>query len=269
MGFDKRLDAWLCKQLFSTADTGPVEKIVVRHLSVGNSGQEIESIDCPANINEETIRTLKEDITQLIEGDADGLPGDVQSYMVQVWRKDKPRGRITIRIMGELADSNGYDSEPANKTGHLAQLMRHNEVIIMNMVKGQSQVQYAMGRMIERLIGQNESMEQHRLDNLELTEALLTNKHERELDLLAEERKDKNSAELISSVKLLGPALVNRLSKNKDGESLLPESDTPNELAVKALLDSLTDEQKTSFLGTLGPTQKVALMELFRSVQKH
>ena len=264
MDLRTRLDRWLRKQLTLSSDDGPVEKLVIRHVPIGKRSTEVDSFDCPADNSDKAICDLRDDIALFLESDSGGLPGDVQSYMVQAFRKGKVRGRITVRMARpeDDVDLDGpADSEPASKQGHMAQMMRQNEGLVKLALEGQAKASYLLMRITDRLMTQNETMEETRIKNIELTESLLTGQHDREMDARDQDRKDRSTGELIETVKTLGPAIVNRLT-GKNGEKLLPEPESPKDLALKAFLGSLSDEQKAEFANNLKPAQLVALMEL-------
>lgn len=277
MEFEKRLARWLRSKLLVCTDSGPVEKIIVRQIPIGGrQGNEVETYELPSKIDENFSDQLATDIAIRVQGDSLGLPGDVQSYAIQAIVAGKVKTRLAVRMNNAEVEGEGYDSEPATKTGHLAQLMRHNEVILKSFMLGQSHTQASHDKIIgvlasqnTELLAHNKEMEQHRLRNLELQEALLTNQHERDLEVMEQERKEKTYSELLDTVKLLGPAFVNRMGKGKNGQKLLPETASPNELAFKALIESLSEKQKMAFLGTLKESQKVALMELFKGASEN
>jgi hypothetical protein len=177
---------------FEPARMGPFpERIVIRHLSVNDRQADVGAVPLQADGEAEAgVAEVAGRLADLIATDAEGL-GGMQRYLLVALRGGEVLGRLPLRAAGG-ADEGGadpIDSEPATARGLVAQLMRHNEA-------NSRIVSLSMGQIVATLLRQNERLrlvaeeaEDKRYAVANLTEQLLSQQHERDLEAkLVEER---------------------------------------------------------------------------------
>lgn len=254
---------------------GRVVSLELRHIPLGSkSGNTVVSLEAPESPSENWYQDATQRVYVAAEADANAILG-VQAYALYIFReKDpaRPVERCSFRIAGQGDDTDGDEtsSEPPTKAGLFAQLMRHNDAKDRTLSATMQTIVQSQNRMIESLAADNNKMAEQRLEMIETVERLISLQHERDLAKQQAEEKTKMMREGLDTIKLLGPAVINRISGGK-----IPSTD-PQVLAVKAFLASLSQEQKDSFkrslapvLSDLKPEQSIALLELFNSVEAH
>lgn len=263
-----KFERWLRQQvLIEDEDKGRCKKIVVRHVVSNKMGSELITVPVPKKeIDQawfdETIATVENGISD----DAEGL-GGVQTYVILPYHANtatKPSSRFTIReATASVDDPEEMDSEPPTAKGMLAQSMRHTEAAIRMSMMSMGQIVTTLrhtnakqAELIEKLVAE-------KMANLEMMEDLKSQKLEREILTRREESKEKMKVEIMDKVSTLVPVLVNRIA----GKSLLPGKTTPMEGMIKGLVESIEPGQLESLQSVLKPTQLVALMEIFQSLQ--
>ncbi len=265
----KKLEHWIRRQVYDDTDRpeGRCFRLVLKHLGASRrEGQEISGYrvppakKCDENWILETVNRLEADSM----ADAGGI-GGVQSYVVlSLFEKsgERPLARFTFREAGHDEVFDDDESEPATKTGHVAQMMRHNEAImrIATVASGQAlsylqRVNASQGETIEKLIAE-------RMANFEVVETLKSQHFERALILEKERNQDKRTQDAFEKLMALAPVVVNKIA----GKRLLPEHTTPEKEMLKSLLESLTPAQFESLQTILKPEQAVliaSMMEQF------
>lgn len=265
----ERLIPWLRNQVNVARGAGTLLRLELRHLQPnGKYGNEILTIDgIPERGEEEFFGAIAAQIEGAAESDATVL-GGVQTYAVCPFRSknpDRPAGRFLFRADGGSEfeeDTGNVNSEPANRQGLQAQLMRHLEArdkVMMAAVQG---IVATMHRTIVRLTDQNEKQQEQRIQQIEVVEDLLSQRLQRELDQQKEQAKIRMMEEGIKEIKLLAPAVVNRLA----GKEILPVAEDSKALALRRFAESLSDDQRAEFAKTLSPSQQIALGELLQAM---
>jgi hypothetical protein len=263
-------DRWLRQQLLiMDEDKGRCRKLIARHVRNGQVGSEIISITVPRSgaIEEESITAWGNEIESAIHDDIEGL-GGVQSYVVQSFYAltgDKPGGRFTLR---ERADTDGdegseIESEPATKTGLLAQLMRHQEAIMRTSTMGIGQVVASLrnanarqAELIDRLVSE-------KLEGIAAIEAMKSEEHERKLLTVSEERKQKMLEAGFDKIMAIAPVVVAKLA----GKSVPGGNASDTDLLAQGFIESITPEQMEHLQKVFKPEQLMLLFEIFSKFQ--
>ncbi|HEY0714891.1 MAG TPA: hypothetical protein VGF45_19580 [Polyangia bacterium] len=170
----------------------PAERIVIRHLSVNDRQSDVGALALPAEADGESgVLELAGRLGDQLTADAEGLGGGVQRYGLVALRGAEVLGRLPIRLASGADDAPGdpIDSEPATARGLIAQLMRHNEA-------NSRIVSLSMGQIVATLLRQNERLrlvaeeaEDKRYAVANLSEQLLSQQHDRDLEAkMVEER---------------------------------------------------------------------------------
>lgn len=257
---DKRLEDWARKQLFKEQ----CDRFVLRHItaSSGKLGSEVADFESPDDGEESSLAALITEFMVAAETDAIGI-GGVQRYVLHsfVNGSKKHKARYTFRMQGD-DESDGIDSEPATPAGLVTQLMRHLEVTQRLGVQQQTVMANNTSQQLREQGKIISEMYEDRHKNWELVQALTSMQHERDIETLEAESKQKLLSDAFDKVSLLAPSVINKLS----GQKLLPEKHSPNELAITELLASMSAEQITALQSILNPEQAIALAMLAQSL---
>jgi hypothetical protein len=288
---------------FEPGRIGPFpERIVIRHLSVNDRQADVGAVPLPGDAEGEAgAAEIAGRLGDLIATDAEGL-GGMQRYLLVALRGSEVLGRLPIRAAGGADEgaADPIDSEPATARGLVAQLMRHNEA-------NSRIVSLSMGQIVATLLRQNERLrlvaeeaEDKRYAVANLTEQLLSQQHERDLEArMVEERGEllrhgltqlrgvvpfvaacfrNSNSEFLRNLSQAFPVQGNA-SPTEDGAELeaaptpgalgeaesarLPASAIgPNGADIATLLASLTPEQQAGIIKLLTVEQQMALFQL-------
>lgn len=260
-----KIEKFLRRQIYGRRSEGVCERVELRHLSVGkNRGQEVQIFHLQKRMEEKDTLDLAQNIDDCAQEDANGM-GALQRYVLLAFfaDEDSAKGRLVFRKSSESEDedSDPIDSEPATKGGLIAQQMRHNEIIMRSSNFAMGSVLNALQRDNQELRNEVNQMRQERRDSIEAYEKILSLQHERELQTKQHEFMLKAKEQMFDKISLLMPALVNRMA----GKKVMPEKTTPESMAIKALMDSITSEQFAKLQEVFNPDQAVSLMQIFEA----
>ena len=236
------------------------DRIIIRHLTIDDRQSDISAIGLHGFVaNDEAFAALADDIATTIHSDASGF-GGVQRYLVVACLGEALVSRLPVKQMAsEIRNGDSVDSEPATPHGLLAQLMRHNEAQARLFSSAMGQIVSTMGETIERQKGDIDKADAIRVEALETIEGLISQKHEREMEILKEKGRTRRQESLVGLAMGLLPVVVNRVA----GKKIFDESSaSPIKGLLKKFVDSLTDEQKLKLRGILEMPQIIALQHL-------
>ena len=266
---EERLIPWLRNQVVIARGAGPVVRFDLMHIGAnGKYGNEVISLDgIPEDPPSDWYESVAAQLISSANADGQALSQGVQTYAVCAYRKSEPtkiKARFVYRVDGgsDLDDDSGATSEPATKQGLFAQLMRHSEAQQKTLVSAIHTIMATTQRTLARLADQNEKLQAQRIDQVEIFEDLLSKRLDREIEADKAKHRTAMMTDLVGEVKLLGPAIVNRLA----GKEIIPYAANPQALALKRVWESLDESQRASLLKTLRPEQQIALAELIRAM---
>lgn len=255
----EKLLVWMRRQLAAAREESL--QFRVRHVRVDQRTEPLTEYDA----RERALEEISSDILEACANDAGAL-GGVQTYGVFAFKgEDQNRpwvGRYIVRIAGDSlhAGDDPAGTEPPTPAGLSAQQMRHNEILLKTNVSAIGGVVDHYQAILASQAARIRELEQGEREAKRLTEELMSQKHQRELEVTREQRIDKHLDGIADKVQLLLPTVVNRIT----GKTLLPESTSPEVEILRAVLNELTSEQLDKLRGILSPTQLVGLLELAR-----
>lgn len=260
MARPKKFEAWLRRHLYNERDEKRCSRFVLHHMgATGKLGSEVFTI--PADIPEERIEATAEEVFEAGEGDASGIGGGLQTYVVLAFYGDnkKHNGRFTFRARGDEDDwdDGGETTEPPTTQGAMAQSMRHTESIMRTSTAAMGSSFQGLQHMVTQQSQIIADFMDDRFKTAELIESLTTAKHERELELLREARKDETQKQLLENFKPMIPVVMNKLA----GKKMLPEAD-PQSMMLKELFKTMKPEQLATIQGALTPQQAMIVLSL-------
>ena len=243
----------------------PPKRLVLNHLPIGSKvGHLVAEFEVPEQPREDWLATTVMELEELSKSDADGI-GGVQSYVILAkGENDKTITRKTFRVAGKDDEDEaepGAPSEPATKSGFLAQNQRHLEAVFKTSVVSAQATQTAMARVIDRLAEMNEKLMSDKIETMELVEALYTNQHERQLQLKQADLDGAMKDKVLDAVKPLLPLITAKVT----GQKMLPPGKSGD--VIKALKDSIEPEQFAKLGEILKPHQQLLLVELMNSTE--
>lgn len=263
---DKRkLEQWARRQIYGRRGEGVCDRMVLKHLSLGKStGQEVQTFYLEARLVEKAFSDLIDQIMASAHEDASGI-GGTQRYVLTAYFKDDDdaKSRLVFRAKGDEGDEDDdpIDSEPPTRSGLVAQQMRHNEVILRSSHFMMGQTLTALQRDNEALREENHKLREERREYIEHYEELLSQRHERDLKTKEHEFMLQAKGDAWNKITLIAPALVNKML----GKKLLPEKTTPEAMAFKSLVDSITPEQMQSLQSVFTPDQVISFLQLYEA----
>lgn len=260
MARPKKFEAWLRRHLYNERDEQRCSRFVLHHMgAAGKLGSEVFTI--PADIPEDRIEVTAEEVFEAGEADANGIGSGLQTYVVLAFygSNKKHNGRFTFRARGDEDDwgDGGETTEPPTTQGAMAQSMRHTETIMRTSIPGWGAAFQSLQHMVSQQSQVITDMMDDRFKTAELIEALTTAKHERELELLRETRKDETQRQLLESFKPMIPVVMNKLA----GKKMLPEAN-PQSMMLKELFKTMKPEQLEAIQGALTPQQAMIVLSL-------
>lgn len=260
MARPKKFEAWLRRHLYNERDEQRCSRFVLHHMgAAGKLGSEVFTI--PADIPEDRIEVTTEEVFEAGEADASGIGSGLQTYVVLAFYGDnkKHNGRFTFRARGDEEDDwdGGETTEPPTTQGAMAQSMRHTESIMRTSTAAMGSSFQGLQHMVSQQSQIITDMMDDRFKTAELIEALSTAKHERDIELLKEARKDETQRQLLESFKPMVPVVMNKLA----GKKVLPEAD-PQSMMLRELFKTMKPEQLAAIQGTLTPQQSMIVLSL-------
>lgn len=266
----QKLNAWLRNQVAIERDGGLCVRFELRHLTNGKYGLEVHTIDgggeCP------TDDWYESSVANLIAAaDSDGQAiGGTQTYAVVSFRKAKPE-RVSSRCVFRVDGGDSIDDDMS--TGHVAtkddmfrQMARHNEALAKILIANVATTTSMNERVIRRLSDQNDSLQSKRMEQMEVTESLLSLRHERDLETEKARNHSEMMTDLVGELKVLAPVVVKKLTAGK-GENGAAEIEA-NRLLLSKFAESLSTDQKTILASNLSTEQQIVLAELLQDANQ-
>lgn len=258
----ERLMPFLKKQVYNDKTAGSCREVVLQHYSVGAKGDTVDTWEIlpEHRENDSGLRKLAAEIAMSASSDAAGVKG-TQTYTLKAFHgdNDKPSGRYTFRVDGDAEggdDEMGLSSEPPTPKGLLSQTMRHLEVTMKTSMMGVATAVNALERIASRASQRAEDLERDRIRSFEAIEKSISMEHERKIEVMKEETRQKAMGELAGQVKQLVPVVMAKLS---GGHAQLPAPapiPAPVNEGIAALFASLSDAQKMQIFAALTDEQR-------------
>lgn len=211
---------------------------------------------------DEELDSRVSNVLETCQEDADGL-GGVNRYFLRASFAQGRTSRSSVFRVAARDDADGElaGSEPATVEGLMAQLMRHNEALTRSVVQLSSSTSGSQAEIIARMSETAMRHERERVRQIELTEELLSRKHERSIELAREERKSKNAERLMSGVAPFVPIV---------GAKLLTGGKIPavaGKAAIGEFLRGIKPAQMMKIFEVLDAPQAAALLELTKHIE--
>ncbi len=245
--------------------------IAVKHVSVSGKSQDVRTLSVPIIEANDDTRAVQgpfvlfaEEIHNSIVDDVEGTGGTQRYVLIALDEGGKALGRLPLRYRSTRDESDlggsELDSEPNNKDGLLAQLMRHNEAT--NRISSATFVQLfgMMSRHAEQLAERCEALTTRHVEMLDTIEEVTSAKHEREIEMEGARSSSETKNRLARQAEVLIPALAKRFA----GVDISP-SNNPEVIEQRAFIDSLTEEQIMKMEGVLEQDQIMRLLSMVQS----
>jgi RNase H-fold protein (predicted Holliday junction resolvase) len=198
----------------------------------------------------------------------------------------KSAQELAQEIVGEAtSDVENFLEETPNKKGLLSQLMRHQEKVMKLAVGATKNVIDMQNRTIREAQERVKQLEERQVENIRLTEELVSGAHARNIEIRRIEKKEKRMDEIAGMVMQGAPMLLQMVAasgvKAGGGEAQAVETgqaaqQTPAraptgsriEQLVEVLLGTFTQEQmmKMQASGLFAPEQLMTLIEIAREI---
>lgn len=190
--------------------------------------------------------------------DAEAMPGHIAGYALLAYRAgDQPyKGRCAFRLRGSgRLDDQLEPTEAATQAGHLAQLMRHNEILLRVALAHTETNLRSYERDREMLLDATTKMITQRLETASLIEQLLERRAEHEATVSTARAKAEVNAKAMSMAEQYVPQLLARLGGG--GAAALSPDQSGH---LTAFVRSLSQEQFLKILEPLTEKQRAELV---------
>lgn len=254
---------WLMQAYQTPPSDGELRKVRLVHIGIKNSElweKEVTDLDV------EGVDPLTNELLSEAYEDAESL-GGIQKYKVEAYFGTKKRAGRKKRFAmhaGEDASDNEL-SEPANNKGLVSQQMRHNEALMKMTVNSFGQMMKMLGSQLEKTQAALDDALEKNYQMIELREKLLSEQEERELTRVMAMKQEDRKDELVGAVKVMLPSVVKRVSGKLLPENASADKDMALE-SLKALAQSLSQDQIRGIMASLKPEQTVAFMEVINQM---
>lgn len=246
--------------------------IAIKHVSVSGKGQDVRTLTIPDIEQDEDRKAVEgpffmfaQEIHDALIDDVEGT-GGLQRYNLQALDESgKVIARLpvrysSVRTEGEMDGE--LDSEPNNKDGLLAQLMRHNEANSRISNAAMVQLFGMMTRHAEQLAERCEALTSRHVEMLDTVEELAGAKHEREMEMESARSSSETKTRLARQAEVLLPALAKRFA----GVDIAP-SMNPEVIEQREFIGSLTEDDITKMSSVLDPDKVMRLLSMIQSQQ--
>ena len=260
----KKLETFLRRQLF---DKEGCIKLVVRHIDdFGKARHEVDTVAIPKAPTPEHLDNIIDDISQVIELDAQEMDGGPPKYGVfAIFPKPEDTARFLYRAKPRGSDDDGMtENEPPTKAGVTAMAMRHADGAIRSLVMGSTSTLKAQADIIERQNMMINALMSKHLDYVNAIESARSQQHDREMESMRTASSIEHKDRMMDKFFLLGGVALKRLKGgSKDAKELDKlEPATTSDVMILQIFESMNDEQKEQLMNTLSIEQKVAFLEL-------
>jgi hypothetical protein len=205
------------------------------------------------------------------------VTGRMQRYVMVAFRADddEPESRHPFTMNGKARmDLLGGDTEGPTPSGHLAQLMRHDERMHQTVMQITETTHGRLMRDLESERARRIVLEDRQMEGFQMMQDLQDRKHERDAENRkaeqAAQRHDQMMAMLMSMAplvisKMMGPAATAAVGS----AAALPAAGARDE-SIHQFLKSLTEQDAMGIIGSLGksPEKQMALMEIYKAHQE-
>lgn len=154
----------------------------------------------------------------------------------------------------------GGETEPANSTGVLMQLMRHTEAFSSTLMTSQHQIFMMQQEELQRLRQENAELRRHATEHMRATEDLINRKWERDLKLQIAQEKTGFEKAAWGYVEQLVPPLLEKVTGSKTAAGAVSP--------IVQFLANLRPEQRDQIVGVLDKDQYAQLEGLMTDLKK-
>jgi uncharacterized protein (DUF1778 family) len=208
-------------------------------------------------------------IADTAQGMADAGQG-VTKFMLQAIDPEADMRVIASTGFALAAEDSGGEeealSEPATMQGLLALLMRHNSELHRQSSGTWGVMFQYMTRIIERQSEQLERLQTQKDQSAETMEALISKKHQRDMESKQIEAEIKRKDEMFGKIMMLLPVAVNKIA----GKEIVRQRDTLLEITSAEFLSTITGDKIEALIqqGIFDKHQMSLLMTMLEEVNK-
>lgn len=249
-------------------EEGIINRLELYHAVEGEGGEILGSVRVSDNSDHHDI---SQEIWDMAEQDSTTrVSGMIQRYVVIAYRAggDDPDCRRAFTLTGKaMSNLLGGETEGPTSAGHLGQLMRHNEktTAMLN-----QQTEIMSGRLIRELETERKrrmTLEDREMDRVEAIQDLSDRKHERDMEIARELKRQERHDEMMGMVLAMAPLVMSKFLGGAPTSPQLPAAGARDE-STHQFLKSLTQEEAMNIIGVLPPAKQMVLMEMYKTHQE-
>lgn len=266
------LAQWLERQFANVRKGTRVCQIALMHLNLHDVGELMEAFDVPV-LSPEAALDWAGRLRVFARIDAEGRGGRERYALRAHWPSDAglEPSFVNFSVDGTAVrrtDLTG-SSEPATDAGLLKQLMRHNETLMKVATQQTVDIQDENRRREERANKRIAELEEGRFKVVELAEAMLSARADRDNETLrlqaAEKRKDAALAEFMGIIPVLKPKMLEAGAKLM-GINLDAGGPSPEAMMLRSMFEGMTMEQMRAMQAQIPPDKQVLFIETYKRV---
>jgi hypothetical protein len=260
---EEKLIRWVRSQMVDLTEEGLAQRLELFHVVKGQGADRLHTL----NLKEgDSYEEHAQELWDLAEHDASTrVSNRPEEYVVASFKDSEDpcsQYRILMRRFGShTTDMMGADTEGPTETGIVAQQLRHTETLHRVLAGSVETLLARQQNECERLSRRNGELEQAHLKLIEIYAEAADKKAEREIAQAEALSRARRHEQLMGLVMTIGPAVVAQIlgAKNPAGASAARDA------TMQEFFERLTPEEMTGALTALKPTNRLALVELFKS----
>lgn len=265
---DSKLVDWL-KFTLNLTEGGAITRFDLYHTVDGGEGTEL--------LGRFPVRDASEfDMAQTLwdkaEGDAETrMTGRMQRYVALAYRGDEEQSESSHPFImnGRARLELGGDTESATPSGHLAQLMRHDERMhgmIMQVTETTT------GRLIRDLEAERArriQLEDRQMKTYEMMEELTDKKHERDMEMRKIDASQQRHEQLMGMLMSMAPLVISKVLGPGAGVAIGAAAQLPaaggRDESVHQFFKSLDEKEVMHIVSGLSTEKQIVAMEIFKA----
>lgn len=258
---------WVKGRLNDVTEEGPISRIELWHAIEGEAGELLQNVKVQSDADPFDVAQEIWDAAETDSGTR--MSGRMQRYVMIAYRPDSdmPDARRPFLMSGKATtDMLGGDTEPSTQTGHLGQLMRHDEKMHTLVMQLTEMTSGRLARDLEHERARRIKLEDRQMEAFETMQELLDRRHEREMERQQEAKKQHRHDELMALLLSMAPLVLAKALGPAGGmvAGNLPAAGARDE-AIHQFLRGLTSEEAMKVFEVLPPSKQMALMEIYKA----
>lgn len=247
-----RIEEWLKDKLLPDARPKTVEVDLCHHVQLPDGGEDVQIIDRIKIEKSQTAETIATRLYDCAKAAVEAFTRPQRFGIVAIESPESVVGRYSFLLSPPPSSQIGGETEPANSTGVLAQIMRHYEANTRLMIMSQQHATSILETELERVRSENDKLRQSHFQMIQAREDLLDRSAERAMRLRHEQAEMARGERWVNRAEqLIGALVEGKLQLPPGSISGGPTGAGASPGAVQKWLATLSEEQRGKLTGAL------------------